>query len=801
MGSSSSKIGPSGSETSLRLRQMVATAVEMQYPMWLCPVSKFVKLSKLEPHQVMRARGDLVMWDPRMKAVFFASHQWTSFDHPDPTLEQLRTFQRLLIRMMKGEVADTKPDFGSQLVLKDSAVVTTKQWKDLVQEAYIWVDYMSVPQIGTYHQTPLSGLSDLMKAVESIPAYVEKASHFFAVTPTVSHADLPDVTCNYGSWLRRGWCRLEMMSLLLSRFNELPVIVVQGPEAQPFMIAACSILSRPAGEGEFTCCARNHKIRDPVTGAMSAIPCDRSKIGPVVWTLLRSKIEYLESAGSNSLTEFRMWNALLPHLMRRLPIPAEDFPTVSESQRHSVQSQVMRKPSTVDDFLRLYRFETAHDEEGKQGDGLTPLFYSVMSGNVDIACALIKKHKVDVHTEIREAIPRFALTAGATALYAAASFCPGHEATMVQELLHAGACINHRTKDGITPLMGSSIYQSLNGLNALLGASPKYGLDIELGIGVNNATALELAATAGTVAIVEALIKAGANRAAIQDHGGTVLHAACMNPDVDHRMLTLILGTDGKVDVNAAYRPRNKKWLAIDYLFETLYRFGDRSNMTMDLAHTRGSTALHVAAQFGAVHVVEWLLAHGANDSLRIKNKSGATPLDTARIFGPHPEIESLVSAAMLEHSFNAKYKVRKGSLMLNKGDSGKREHEVQQHQATATSTEMEAGAAGDEGDSAEREGFVHTSAHHRESDEAGGGSSGVVGSDADSGGVLVASELVAQLDALQQSAMQKQESAMRDMAREQERRMAALEEGLHSRLDAVLERLSSGRAQEGRKA
>ena len=48
--------------------------------------------------------------------------------------------------------------------------VTRKQWQGMVKDAFIWVDYMSVPQNGTYLD---AGVSDLMKAVESIPAYGE----------------------------------------------------------------------------------------------------------------------------------------------------------------------------------------------------------------------------------------------------------------------------------------------------------------------------------------------------------------------------------------------------------------------------------------------------------------------------------------------------------------------------------------------------------------------------------------------------------------------------------------------------
>ena len=78
--SSSSKVEPRSltrEDTSeLRaLRSLVDTAVEMKFPMWLVPVSAFVKLAKFQPHQVMRQRGELVMWEPSMKTVFFMSHR------------------------------------------------------------------------------------------------------------------------------------------------------------------------------------------------------------------------------------------------------------------------------------------------------------------------------------------------------------------------------------------------------------------------------------------------------------------------------------------------------------------------------------------------------------------------------------------------------------------------------------------------------------------------------------------------------------------------------------------------------
>lgn len=49
--------------------------------------------------------------------------------------------------------------------------------------------------------------------------------------------------------------------------------------------------------------------------------------------------------------------------------------------------------------------------------------------------------------------------------------------------------------------------------------------------------------------------------------------------------------------------------------------------------------ALHSAAARGNILLVRYLLLNGAHESIHAKNKMGCTPLDMARIFGPHPEV------------------------------------------------------------------------------------------------------------------------------------------------------------------
>ena len=165
-------------------------------------VSDFVALETLRPHQVLRAEGKLTRWDSTMSNVFFLSHQWTSFDHPDHTSHQLRSFQKLITRMISGQCPPTAPTFEHAVAFKGDYKITSEEWKRIAGDAFVWLDYFSVMQAGDYYNPEV--ITELMNAVNSIPAYIERCSHFFVVCPTTQHADLDDVMCSYATWRRRG---------------------------------------------------------------------------------------------------------------------------------------------------------------------------------------------------------------------------------------------------------------------------------------------------------------------------------------------------------------------------------------------------------------------------------------------------------------------------------------------------------------------------------------------------------------------------------------------------------------------
>ena len=136
-------------ELALRAARSGQTAVSMQYEMWLMPVAEMLKLSELRPHQELRAAGKLVRWNASMRGVFFLSHQWTAFTRPDHSTAQLRTVQRLLTRMLQGELPTTAPSLLDALRFPSQKVkVTSREWKELAPHAYVWMDYISVSDGG-----------------------------------------------------------------------------------------------------------------------------------------------------------------------------------------------------------------------------------------------------------------------------------------------------------------------------------------------------------------------------------------------------------------------------------------------------------------------------------------------------------------------------------------------------------------------------------------------------------------------------------------------------------------------------
>ena len=278
-----------------------------------------------------------------------------------------------------------------------------------------------------------------MKAVNSIPAYIERSTHFFAVCPTIRHQDLTKVTCDYGSWSGRGWCRLELLALWLARYSNLSGIVVKGGEAAPFMIPAISVMTSLPGEGTFTCCARNHNI-----GGVE-IKCDRIKIGNVISSMVTKRIQY--HLGREEMQAFRLWKAARSVFLVGLP-----------------QLKEHKLPQCLESFLREFKFAPSAKSSSslsKNGSAAswTPLVLACISSNLPVVRELVEDLGVDVNVRMGFVDRTMGFPRDCTALHYAA-YTGRHVVKQIVELLvQAGADLNDsRNQGGWAPLF-SAVYR------------------------------------------------------------------------------------------------------------------------------------------------------------------------------------------------------------------------------------------------------------------------------------------------------------------------------------------------------
>ena len=245
----------------------------MLFPMYTVPLGTLLEMTMIEPHEALKARDVLVEFEGKMGNAAFVSHQWVASSHPDPECKQMRVLQDALKNMM-GNLKSIPVDLVSETQNPNVKPLPTS--KILSEPLFFWYDYFSCPQRAKHSEA--SGhvknvpRSKLLDAINSIPAYVDAYSFFFALVPILENPSRTSLISTF-TWSGRGWCRLERSCRELSRNHSW--IQVRGPTDLQIIAGAGACLragSGPVGEGTFT---KNE---------------DRLKLGPVLMNVLKRKL-------------------------------------------------------------------------------------------------------------------------------------------------------------------------------------------------------------------------------------------------------------------------------------------------------------------------------------------------------------------------------------------------------------------------------------------------------------------------------------------------------------------------------
>ena len=142
------------------------------YPMWLMTATDIVGLDErlpILPHQSYMARGLMTLFEAGMR-VLFCSHEWLSWAHPDPDSVQLKTLQKVLQRLMRGEMS-VHSHWGTYFSYPDHVrAISANEWLEIVPELFIWLDYFSIPQpAGSCGPWDPALPQDTLAAINSIP--------------------------------------------------------------------------------------------------------------------------------------------------------------------------------------------------------------------------------------------------------------------------------------------------------------------------------------------------------------------------------------------------------------------------------------------------------------------------------------------------------------------------------------------------------------------------------------------------------------------------------------------------------
>jgi len=579
------------------------------------------KSGRLEEYRYIP--GDVTM--------IYISHEWVGTDHPDPDGTQMYHLTYMLERLKEGKISRTDMDAFHSLVYKHNVTTTADDWKRILnsEKTYIWYDGFCVPR------------SRREDGFLSIPSYIRRCDFMIILAPGCTHFDRIDprtkkkMNLCYRTYRIRARCVFELFcAFLTTRGGEKarPALLVRSGTGTPNWISALECQKLAVGTSSFECCEENHT---------TIKQCRRPLCLAILDRLIEERVHSLFQSKNHAEARFSL--CLRNYWCRGL-----------------IDESLCKSWTTLNDFKIALRWENSYETEWVDREGFPLLGYASSTDCTELVRkVLLKLNEISYETirfsYIHRRIPgqgvvSLGIMGGMTSLMNAMI---ASNQDIVSLLLECGADPFHTTVSGDDALMFASIFGRTDNVKFWLDRFPDW--DLERRNKVTGSTVLSHAVFFGPrrLELVNELLNRGESLNYRTDTGGSIITALCECEDGCPELLQYVLSQlearNLKHQINYQYRGQTFKWRNIHRLarFLTRYKLTDLGLMTA-LAQECGSTPLHFAVRRGDVDVVNILLSHGADPT--IKNDLGKSPVDYCDAF---PELRGALKRVIKQRSEN----------------------------------------------------------------------------------------------------------------------------------------------------
>ena len=608
--------------------------------MYAMPIDEVMKLKSLVDHQTLLQQGKLVRVDANEdRPVVFLSHQWVSFDGPDPEFEQFRQFQEAVKAVLGGLKVGHSPVM--RLLNIFDADRDGQDLKKALEACVVWYDYFCIfqPTSPLAKGCQADTFKNLEYAVDSIPYYVAKSAHFLVLSPPTRHVSTNQV-CDAMAYKQRGWCRVELNVWNVVSGGQPTVVITNSHSLTKMPIP--SVLAAPKiGHGEFTCCTRfaNHTIEDE-HGRKTTIPCDKEKLAPGLLALHARATECYKEIGD--MQKYRLNKALWRVPLLGLP---------------GVDPKFDEQPTKWTQFCHEFELNEKYPmhlstKQLKELCCAQPLVYAVCSLNVPMVKMILagggKANSVIGLPEHLRGLNICGSVVGWTALHFAAISCTseyGNESSSILKMLtDSGANPYKLSKNGFSAMHTSIVCHNDFFVTWMMKNYRSFGIDRS--IDYMGDSILHTACMQGNLKLIRAAHSAGADMDARGIFGSSPLSSLCMSPvDVSyqqHPTTIMKWALDNGVishvnDLRQGFKASFKLlfFRAILAACRCEYRLrgsnakalAKMGSIKVSFANAKGCTLLHgCCANGSSTEFMKFLIDQKAD--VHAKNAIGRTPMD-----------------------------------------------------------------------------------------------------------------------------------------------------------------------------